>query len=84
MKDDNDRKYENHEEDNLINKNSSGAEFDSKRAIDDPHHSNVDPQKPQFERSNLQPDQEKRAGSGGAAMDPGKREDRQNNGNDNK
>jgi len=83
MKEDNDERHGvNPEEDNLINKNTS--DLDSKREISDPHHSNVDPLKPQFERSNLQAQQEKRAGSGGAAMDPGKREDRQNNGNDNK
>jgi hypothetical protein len=71
--------------DNLINKNSK-ANPDQARKFDknDTQQSNVDPQKPQFERSNLQPNQEKRAGSGGAAMDPGRREDRQNNGNDNK
>lgn len=60
------------------------AGFDGKRALDDRHDSNVDPLKPQFERSNLQADEEKRQGTPGGAMDPGRRDDRQNNGNSNK
>lgn len=83
MKDDTDKKMENPQDDNLINKNAN-PEWDSKREISELHGSKVDPLKPQFERNNLQANQEKRAGSGGAAMDPGRREDRQNNGNDNK
>ena len=65
----NDKRFENPEEDNLINKNAN-PEWDSKREISDPHHSNVDPNKPQFERSNLQADQEKKAGSGGSGRNP--------------
>jgi len=83
MKDETNKRLDHQEDDNLINKNMN-PDWDSKREISDPHHSNVDPNKPQFERNNLQADQEKRAGSGGGGMDPGKRADRQNNGNDNK
>lgn len=58
--------------------------FDGKRALDNRHNTNVDPLKPHFERSNLQADEEKRQGTPGGAMDPGRRDDRQNNGNANK
>ena len=66
-------------DDNLINKNSNANNEQAKKFDDD--QSNVDPLKPQFERSNLQANQEKKAGSGGAAMDPGRTEERQNNDN---
>jgi len=65
----NERSKVNPDEENLINKNTS--DLDSKREISDPHHSNVDPLKPQFERDNLQADREKRAGSGGSGRNPG-------------
>jgi len=53
--------------DSLINQNSK-ANPDQARKFDnnDTQASNVDPQKPQFERSNLNANQEQRAGSGGS------------------
>lgn len=73
-----------HNDENFINENSK-ANPDQARKFDgnDSQDSNVDPLKPQFERNNLQADQEKRDGSGGGSMDSGRREDRQNNGNSN-
>jgi hypothetical protein len=55
----------NEEDDNLINKNAS-TDSNTKRHFDDPDQSNVNPNKPQFERSDMNADQEKRAGSGGS------------------
>jgi hypothetical protein len=55
----------NEEDDNLISKNAS-TDSNTKRNFDDPDRSNVDPNKPQFERSDMNADQEKRAGSGGS------------------
>jgi hypothetical protein len=60
----------NEEDDNLINKNSSTNQ-ETKRKFDDADESNVDPNKPQFERSDLGTNKEQRAGSGGG-MDPDK------------
>lgn len=53
------------EDDNLINKNETG-DTNTKRHFDDPDESNVDYNKPQFERSAMNADQEQRAGSGGS------------------
>jgi len=49
----------------LINQNEGDG--NTKRHYNDKHESNVHPLKPNFERSNLNADQEKRAGSGGSS-----------------
>lgn len=57
---------------NLINKNKK-ALADSERNWDsgnDQDPSNVDHNKPQFERSDLNANREQRAGSGGGGLDP--------------
>jgi hypothetical protein len=55
-----------HEDDNMINKNESMEDQQRNYADGDQDRSNVDHNKPQFERSDMNANQEQRAGSGGS------------------